>query len=985
MEHIVRSLCGKGAGFVIALSILYFLPATESRATHLRAGEITLERISCSSREFLITVTVYTNTLSTVRFGGDGEYIDFGDGTVYFVEHIQNTPRPDLGPNIGTASISVPHRFPAPGTYTISWREPNRNEGVLNMFNSVGTTFYIETQLIIDGFLGCNDTPELLIAPIDRSCVGVTFFHNPGAFDPDGDSLSYELVVPYRDRNQTVIDYKSPIDASFYAGLDYATANEERSGPPEFTIDPVTGTLKWDAPGMQGEYNIAFIIKEWRKKNGIWYPMGFVRRDMQILVEDCENERPKLIVPNDTCVVAGTTLDATIFGIDPENHNVKIEAFSEIFQFPPSQSPATYSPVPGTNDFQPSSPPAELHFQWNVECGHVKNQPYQVVFKITDNPPKGPRLVSFETWQIRVVGPSPEWESVEPDLANRYANLEWEPYFCSNASVIQVWRKVDGFDFTPDNCQTGMPEYLGYTLIASLPASENGTPTTTYTDTNGGKGLDVGASYCYRLVALFPAPRGGESYVSLDACLEPFLSDAPVITHVTVDRTSLTDGQITVSWRKPFDIDPAQYPGPYRYELWRALGFSGNAGLVKVHAGTLPPDPMGSDTTFTDNDPDLNTLEQVYNYRVVLYSNTIDDLDTYSPIDTSAVASTVRLDLQSLTQEIDLSWSAVVPWSNQAQDSPYHLIYRGSAGATVTGDLILIDSVNVTLNPFAYADRGQFNDTPLSNDEEYCYQVVTYGTYGNPDIEEPLINFSQIACAVPDDNSPPCKPELQVQLIDCDEFLKNEVCNFNTFSNTIFWNRPEDPDCRADVRSYNIYVANSPNASEFVLIAENVRDTFFVDKNLPSFARCYKISAVDRSGNESELSDPVCAENCPNYELPNIFSPGQDAYNPYFSAYGTPWSLPENPGEEEVIANEDRRCARFVQRVRFKVYNRWGKELYTYTSGGERTIYIDWDGRDSNGRELAAGIYYYQADVTFDMADPAKRNRTYKGWIHLVR
>ena len=57
--------------------------------------------------------------------------------------------------------------------------------------------------------------------------------------------------------------------------------------------------------------------------------MGYVRRDMQILVDDCDNLRPDLILPPDTCVVAGTILDETILGIDPDNDDVKIEAFSE--------------------------------------------------------------------------------------------------------------------------------------------------------------------------------------------------------------------------------------------------------------------------------------------------------------------------------------------------------------------------------------------------------------------------------------------------------------------------------------------------------------------------------------------------------------------------------------------------------------------------------------------------------------------------------
>ena len=101
-----------------------------------------------------------------------------------------------------------------------------------------------------------------------------------------------------------------------------------------------------------------------------------------------------------------------------------------------------------------------LKFQWKTECVHVKEQPYQVVFKITDDPPNGPKLVTFKTWFITVVGPPPEWEAAELNLTNRSTELEWDPYFCQGAETMQVWRKVDGSPFEPDNCQTGMPPGL---------------------------------------------------------------------------------------------------------------------------------------------------------------------------------------------------------------------------------------------------------------------------------------------------------------------------------------------------------------------------------------------------------------------------------------------------------------------------------------------------------------------------------------------
>ncbi len=962
----------------IAIVFLLLVTGIRSYATHLRAGEIVAVRENCNSLTFIITVTVYTNTKNTtVLFGGDQDILNFGDGETVLVPETENTIRLDLNPDgtVATASYTISHTYSGNGTYVISYKEPNRNEGVLNMDASVNTTFYLETVVTTDPFLGCNNTPRLLIPPIDLACSGVAWTHNPGAFDPDGDSLSFSLQVPFSDRNTEVINYKSPNDPKFYT--DFSTGNEDGNGPPTFSIDPITGTITWDAPGAVGEYNIAFHIIEWRKKGDRWFQMGYVRRDMQIIVDDCDNDRPDLIMPPDTCVVAGTVLDATIFGIDPNNDQVKIEAFSEIFNFPPAQSPATYSPVPGVDDFQPSVPPAELQFRWNTDCIHVKEQPYLVVFKITDKPTDGPKLVTFKTWFIKVVGPAPTWTDAQLDLSKRYTDLEWDPYFCQGAEKMQVWRKVDGSPFEPDNCETGMPDYLGYQLIDELGIKDgNGSPITTYTDTNGGKGLAPGAKYCYRLVAIFPLPKGGESYVSSDICVGPILADVPVITHVTVEKTDLSAGEIRVSWRKPFDANTVQFPPPYRYEIYRAVGFARGADSVNI----TPPGNF-TDTTFLDQG--INTLDNVYNYSIAAYASNGGFLGT------SATASSVRLDAKSQVKMIELNWSAFVPWSNQIQTFPNkHLIYRGPEGA-VEADLMLIDSVDVSSSGFVYLDEGQFNGTPLVDNEVYCYRIMTRGGYGNPKIAQPLKNFSQIICAQPGDTIPPCKLEpparSTLDFVDCNDYYE-KFCEKDNYSNLIYWTRSEDIECRSDIRGFNVYAA-SKQGDDFSLIAENVRDTFYLDNNLLSFARCYKVAAVDRSGNVGELSDEICIDNCPYYELPNVFTPNNDGYNDTFSAYSIRGL---NCGEEGdcIPAELKMKCARFVQTVKFKVYNRWGQDVYTYDGriGNEvSTIYIDWNGKDDNGRDLASGVYYFVAEVTFDSVDPSSNTKKIKGWVHLVR
>lgn len=953
--------------FLFGVFSILFLSAISVGATHLRAGEITVKRVNCQSLTFEITITVYTNTGSSVLFGGlagEEDILDFGDGTWILVEETPNTPRPDLGPNVGTASRTYTHTYSGNRRYVISYREPNRNEGVLNMDNSVNTRFYIETEINIDPFLGCNNTPNLLIPPIDQACAGVAFFHNPGAYDPDGDSLSYELRIPFSDRNLPVINYKNPNDPKWYT--DYNVGNEDKNGPPDFSIDPITGTLVWNSPGDKGigEYNIAFVVIEWRKVLGAWRKMGFVRRDMQIIVNDCDNERPDLIIPEDVCVEAGTTLEETILGIDPENDNVKIEAFSEIFNFSSDKSPATYTPNPAT--FASSSPPYELHFKWETECFHVKEQPYQVVFKITDNPGNNkPKLVTFKTWNIKVVGPKPVWQNATLDPNDRSAALDWEDYQCANAEKIQVWRRVDSFAFVPDECQTGMPDSLGYQLIAQVPITSSN-----YLDTNNGKGLAPGAKYCYRLVAVFPAPKSGESIVSDEICVGPILADAPVITNVTVDKTDQVNGEITIKWREPFDVDAGQFPPPYTYTVLRGTGLVGAPTQVVNNVPT---------NLLTLTDVGINTEDNPYHYSVICYDN------GGGIVDTSAVASSVRLETRSQLKRIDLNWSAFVPWSNLQPQYPRHLIYRGEEDQT-EDQFVLIDSVNVIFDGFRYSDEGQWNGIPLEDNKVYCYRVMTRGGYGNPQIGEPLINFSQIICAQPSDTVPPCKVDtpIAVNAPDCDNYTGG--CSLSFFENEISWERPNTGECENDVAFYKIYVAATATG-EFVPHAVT-NETFFVDTNLPYNARCYKVSAVDRSGNEGPLSEMVCIDNCPYYELPNIFTPSDDNLcNKYFSAFS---DRSVQGGEESELCStippESRaRCARFVENVQLKVFNRWGNQVYSYSSGGERTIYVDWDGRDDSGKELTTGIYYYVADVKFISIDPEKQNQTIKGWVHLLR
>lgn len=942
----------KNAAF---LTCLFIGVNVQVNATHIRAGEIIAVRQSCQGYTYTITVTGYVDTESEVKFGNGELYFGHGDERVDLSTENDFSDFVLINPeqNIASSTFQIEHTFPGPGPYTITFREFNRNESIRNIPNSVNTPFYIETQILISP-LFCNQSPRFLNPPIDGASVGNRFIHIPGGYDPDGDSLSYELVFPKEDRDSPVIGYEYPDTFDIrIRDVDNPT-NQAGTGDPTVTIDPMTGELVWDAPvyalpNRQTEYNVSFIMREWRKINGIWIELGYITRDMQIIVADADNEPPELTIPADTCIEAGTLLEAEVIGTDPDGNDVLLSAFGDVFELRTNQ--ATFDPA---NTVQPT--PGTGTFRWQTSCANVQEEPYLVNFKVADvKPASGPPLADFKIWRVTVVAPAPVGVTAEA-VPGRSVNLNWDEYTCDAVDSIrlQIWRKPDSTTFVPENCQVGIPAGLGYELVAQVDQS-----VVAYRDTE----LNPGVNYCYRLVAVYP--DGAVSYASEEVCAEMAV-DAPVITKVSILTTDETAGTIQIDWRSPFEIDEALFPPPYRYQVVRRTGFT-RSGETVVASGII------GDTTFTDTG--LNTLDEPYNYVIYLF-----DASSNVPIDSSALASSVRLLPTPNVGSIGLEWVATVPWSNNAPDYPYHYVYRNRIDPSDPERLVLIDSINVLEGGLNYLDDGSKTGGALSDEIEYCYFVTTQGSYGNEKLNPPpIVNNSQVACAQPNDTIPPCEPfALMVPnatVEECAAQLAGKPCDFKDFSNLIQWDNNTEGACDNDVRSYNVYFSAAGEDSTLNLIA-NTEDTFFEHRNLNSLAGCYRISAVDRSGNESDLSEPVCVENCPNYQLPNIFTPNGDASNDTF-----------RPLDNSSInrQGEPADCPRFVESVDITFYNRWGKQVYDFTStDSENSIYIDWDGRTDSGELLAAGLYYYTAEVRFITLDPALSQQVIQGWVQIM-
>ena len=918
-------------GFFLSFLILGISTAW---ATHIRAGEIIAERISVQTLTYRIIVVGYTDTRSSVIFGPGT--INFGDGR----EDQLNTESDfslveSLGDQIEKNTFVISHTFQGPGTYTIRFQEFNRNDRTLNMDNSVDTPFYVETQITIDPFIGVNNSPVLTIPPVDNGAINVRYIHNPGAYDPDGDSLAYEMDVPKQAFQRPVNNYRSPASAEF------SFKQEDGSTPPFLTLDPIFGDLVWDAPGTAGQFNVAFKIKEYRKLDGKWELIGFVIRDMQIIIENSNNRRPELILPPDLCVVAGTLIEEIIQGEDPDGDPVKIEIFGEPMEI--TTSPASYSPE---SQFQPT--PGIVDFSWQTVCNHVRAREYDVRVRITDQPSSGPKLVDIKTWRITIIGPPPVFDEIE-QMEGRSVELNWDPYECANsASEMQIWRRINSDPYEPDSCETGIRP--GYELIGTTDMA-----TFSFKDLNGGEGLAPGNTYCYRLVAAYPQPRAGESIVSEEICITIDV-DVPIITNVSVEATDPVNGEIFVKWTPPYDIDKVQFPGPYSYELIRNNGFMGSQGRISLGVTT--------DTLFTDKA--LNTENLVYNYRVVLLDNNLK-------IDTSSSASSVRLEPTIINEAIELNWSFTVPWNNSITQYKHDVYRNRTDAASADADtFVKIAEIDVTQAGFKYLDDGSSNGIPLQKEIEYCYYVVTKGAYNVAGLVYPLENKSQIVCAKPDDNRLPCPPVITFEGPVCEEYLSEVACNVNTYYHDLTWQPDFSGDCDDELSGYKLYFTPDGEEGQFELVAElSALELETRINNLPNYRGCYYITAIDRSGNESEPSNVVCVDNCPKYILPNAFTPNGDGLNETFMAFDNPFS----------------ECPRFVLGVEIFIVNRWGAEVFSYNSleSSENDVFIRWDGRDKNGNELPAGTYYYSGRVQFDVLDPAKKEQSLKGTIQLLK
>ncbi len=206
----------------------------------------------------------------------------------------------------------------------------------------------------------CNNSPVFSNKPVPFACVGQRFCFNHGAYDPDGDSLSYQLITPLTAAGVPVI---------YDPG--YSSTQPVLSSPP-VTFNSMTGDICMMP--LQAEVSVfAVLVSEYR--DGIL--IGQVERDIQITVLNCNNYIPDVTGINATPsynanICVETPFCFRVNSIDPD--------------FPGDSTFLSWdSGIPGATFITDGAQRESAVFCWTPQMSDVSTTPHCFTVTVKDN------------------------------------------------------------------------------------------------------------------------------------------------------------------------------------------------------------------------------------------------------------------------------------------------------------------------------------------------------------------------------------------------------------------------------------------------------------------------------------------------------------------------------------------------------------------------------------------------------------------------
>lgn len=281
------------------LLILCLLLVPEAKASHIVGGEMTY--ICLGGNRYQVSLTIfrdcengqvpfddpafigiftntgtYLNSISIPFFGND-DTLNLGlDDPCYSLP-------PDVCIHTYTYQgvVTLPVRA---GGYHLAYQRCCRNIIIDNIINPTGTGATYDVVISEASLLSCNSSPKFREWPNFFLCLGSTIDYDYSAIDANGDSIVYELCVPY---NGATNGNPAPTQPSAppYQGINWQAGfglNNMLGGNQPLQINAQTGRLT-GTPTALGTYVVGVCAKEYR--NGVL--IGEIRRDFQYTIGSC--------------------------------------------------------------------------------------------------------------------------------------------------------------------------------------------------------------------------------------------------------------------------------------------------------------------------------------------------------------------------------------------------------------------------------------------------------------------------------------------------------------------------------------------------------------------------------------------------------------------------------------------------------------------------------------------------------------------------
>lgn len=350
----------------------------EASATHIVGGELNYKYLGSNNYE--IRLTVYRDCYVGVPPFDNPASVGIFDSNNQLLQTLEMTFRglDTLPPTINDPCMIPPLDFcyevttyidtinlpPLAGGYQISYQRCCRNVNILNIVNPscVGATYYAT----IPGpeVVAINSNPVINFWPPPFICVNKPWVFDDSAIDYDGDSLVYELFMPYDGLTAScpmigpftpaftscpntvptcpTVPVNPPFNPIVWAPS-YSTNNMLGGVPMQ--INSSTGQVT-ATPNTQGYFVIGIKVKEYR--NGVF--LSETKRDFQLIVKPC----PSAVVaaaqtPQNLCGAPTATFVNTSSGSSGLNYSWDFGDQSTLADTSHQTSP-TYS-YPGTGTY----------------------------------------------------------------------------------------------------------------------------------------------------------------------------------------------------------------------------------------------------------------------------------------------------------------------------------------------------------------------------------------------------------------------------------------------------------------------------------------------------------------------------------------------------------------------------------------------------------------------------------------------------------